>query len=353
MGIRHGASRGSRLVAVGIVCLLLAVACGDDEGTGATGGNGTTTPRVALTAPTQPWNVWVRWGPTEYGSEFGVPMDNDDIQAFDSHSTAIQATLAGEADIVTGSLLAWSLVLNQGEDFKVFCPYVKSDDYVIAGRNGVTTLDDLLDPKTRVGIDSPGGAGNTAVDAILQVNDIDATAEDFPNRTVIESSGLRESAFAADEVDATILHVASFVRLKEEVPDATIIASLPEDAPEFISLVYAARTEWLEQNRDTAVGFCAAVIKAGRELKDSYDLYLEAVNEAVEEADSYSDASLRGTWDMFVNYDMLPDDGDMEEDSVAFTLDVGVNSGVLDEAPAVGDLVDRSYLEEALELLDE
>lgn len=350
LGLSWGRLVVSRMGAVALV-LVVAVACGGDDG--AASSDDLATPRVALTAPVQPWNVWIAWGPRTYGEEFGVPYGADDIQAFDSHSTAIQAALAGEADIVTGSLLAWALVVNQGEEFKAFCPYAKSDDYVVAGRNGITSLEQLLDPATRVGIDSPGGAANSVLDAIFQAKDIDATVEEIPTKTVLESSSLRESAFAADAVDVTVFHVASFEKLKQEVPDATMIASLPQDAPDFISLVYAARTDWIDENLDTAAAFCASVLKAGRELKTDYDLYLQAVNETVDEADAYGEAALRATWDMFVNYDVLPNDGDMEEESVTFTLDVGVNSGILEEAPSFDQIVDRRPLDAALDLLEE
>ena len=61
----------------------------------------------------------------------------------------------------------------------MFCPYVSMDDFVLAGANGVNNAGQLFEPSTRVGIDSPGGAGAIVLNALLSGSVSPATSTTF------------------------------------------------------------------------------------------------------------------------------------------------------------------------------
>src|SRR5215208_39253 len=176
-------------------------------------------PRVLLTSPTQPSYVETVYGPVEYGKDFGLPMTIDDFKEFDSHATAMQALLSGRGDIIGGSMISHLIIQSRGEDIKVFCPFVNLDDFVLAGSSGVTEIKQLTDPSTLVAVDSPGGAGEGILNAMLDQAGLEATVDDLPNAKILESSDLRTSAWASGDVDATIIHLVQYQDAAKEVSD--------------------------------------------------------------------------------------------------------------------------------------
>ena len=305
--------------------------------------------KVAVTAPTQPSFVETIYGPVKYGAEFGLDITEDDFRIFDSHATATQTVLAGQADIVGGSFISHLLIRERGLDFKIFCPFVNMDDFVMAGRNGVTEVEQLFDPETRVAIDSPGGASGVILNAMLQAAGTGKTIADLPNVRILESSALRSSVFVADGVDATVIHLTQFKQAAEQVSDAVIITTLYKDVPVFIKEAFAAPATWIEENQDLAAAFCASVLKASRELSQDFDLFVSAVNEFVGEPPNQ--AMLRETFDLISTYEFWPKNGDLEPESITLMAEMAVLSGLLKEVPDPSEVVDRRPLNRALELL--
>ena len=139
------------------------------------------------------------YGVGHYGADFGLAISvEQNVTKFDSHTDAVQTLLDGKAQVMGTSFSAILDAREQGEDVKMFCPYVSMDDFVLAGANGVNTAGQLFDPSTRVGIDSPGGAG-----AIVAQRDVERRRRaarrrrDIPTQQIIESSSARTAAWAA------------------------------------------------------------------------------------------------------------------------------------------------------------
>ena len=305
--------------------------------------------RVSLTATTKPSYVQTVYGPVHYGPEFGLNMTKEDFVVFQSHATATQSVLSGQTSILGGSFISHLLLREAGQDFKVFCPFVNLDDFVMVGRNGVSQVEQLFDPDVRVAIDSPGGAGGIILNAMLQAAGTGKTVADLPNTRILESSSLRTSVFVANGVDATVLHLAQFKQSASEIPDAVIIASLYGDVPVFIKEAYAATASWLEENQEFAAAFCACVLKASRELPQDFDLYVRAVNGFVGEPPDRE--VLREIFDLISEYEFWPKNGDLEPETITFMAKLAVKAGVLTEVPDPAEVVDRRPMERALELL--
>lgn len=310
-----------------------------------------TAPRVALTSSTQPSYVHTVYGPITYGEAYGLAMTIDDFIIFDSHATATQSVLAGEADIVGGSLVSHLLLRQAGQDFKIFCPFISQDDFVLAARNGIDSLDALNDPATRVAVDSPGGAGDIILNALLQATGTGLTVQDLPNTTVLESSGLRTNAFAADQVDVTIIHLPQFESALEEAPDGVILASLYEDVPVFVKEAFAAPVEWLDENQAVATAFCASVLAGARELETDFDAYSAAVMEYV--AEPPEEAGLQEVFGLISEYDFWSSQTGFDVEAIGFMAEMAALAGVLEEVPEdITDALDTRALDAALEMLD-
>ena len=129
------------LTIVSLAAVLVAVGCGGAD-------TSSERLRISLTAPIKPSDVQTIFGPVHYGPEFGLDITPDDFLTFESHATATQSVLAGETAIVGGSFVSNLLLREIGQDFKSFCPFSNLDDYVIAGRGGISRVEQLFDPTT-------------------------------------------------------------------------------------------------------------------------------------------------------------------------------------------------------------
>src|SRR5699024_6538528 len=159
-------------------------------------------------------------------------------------------------DMIGQSTMAQLLLIDKGLPFKIFTPYTLSDDFVIAANDKVKTIADLKKPGVVIASDSPGGAGTTIFDAMLKSANAGFLLADLKKKVTIESSGERGSALASGDCDATIIHVPQASDAAKE-RKVNIVARLWGTVPNFLKETYAARTDWLEKNQDTAAAVTA------------------------------------------------------------------------------------------------
>lgn len=338
---------------VGLSVSLLLAGCGGGEQAAESGSAEApaSVPVVAFTTDVQPTYVNTRYGPIAEGSKFDLAFTPDDLKVFESHTVATQAALSGEAQIVGGSFISTVLLQQQGQDMKVFCPFNNSDTLALVGRNGVDSVDDLFKDSTRVGTDSPGGAGAMVMDAMLEAKEAPGLLKDIPNTSILESSSLRANAFAAGQVDAAVIHLRQFDAAKAEVPDGVVIATLADDVPDMIMQAFSAPASWLSENTETATSFCASVLTANRVLKGSYEAFDAAVQEYVPEPPDQ--AQLEGIYAVIERSDVWPDDGGIDPESVAYMTELAQRSGVLEQAADNEAIVDYDILNAAVAKADE
>lgn len=346
----HG-RRATTIFAAGMAGVLALSACGSGSDQPAEETTADSL-RVALSAQTQPSLVPLVYGVDNFGGDVGLDISVDNnVTIFDSHATAAQTVLGGQAQVMGSSISSILAAREQGEDFKIFCPYVSMDDFVLTGANGVTTVAQLFDPSTRVAIDSPGGAGAIILNALLMGVGEDRGIRDIPTQQIIESSSLRTAAWAAGDVDSTVIHEDQYESAAPNVNEPVRIATLYENVDTFIKEAQAADAAWLEQNRELAAKYCATTLKAMKALKADFPTFQSAVNEYVEEPPS--EEELRVLFGLIEQYPFWTDDGGLSDDSMAFMIDVATASGVLTEPMNASDVVDRETLERAVEIANE
>ncbi|WP_461416673.1 substrate-binding domain-containing protein [Gordonia sp. GN26] len=265
-----------------------------------------------------------------------------------THTDAVKTLSDGDAEVLATSFSAILDARERGEDLKVFCPYVSMDDFVLAGANGVDTAGQLFEPSTRVGVDSPGGAGAIVLNALLSGIGEARDVHEIPNPRIIENATARTEAWATGQLDATVIHDTQFDAARSTVDRPVLIATLYENAPGFLKVAQAAEAGWLAQNRELAARYCATTLRAMTTLKSDFALFRAAVGEYVDEPPS--EQSLRELYDLIQKYPFWTEDGGLSDDSVGFMIDIATESGVLTQPMNAGDVVDREALRRAVEL---
>lgn len=308
--------------------------------------------RIVLGSQPQASQIPLVYGIDHFGSGLGLTIGvEQNVMKFDSHTDAVKTALDGNAQVLATSLSAILDAREQGQDLKVFCPYVSMDDFVLAGANGVATAGQLFDPSTRVGIDSPGGAGAIVLNALLAGTGEPRDVDEIPNQKIIESSSGRTAAFAAGELDAAVIHDTQYDSAQASVNRPVEIATLYDNAPGFIKVAQAARADWLAQNRELAARYCATTLQAMKALKNDFNLFRSAVGEYVVEPPS--EESLRELFALIEKYPFWTEDGGLSDGSMKFMIDMATESGVLTQPMNAADVVDRATLNRAVELANQ
>ncbi|MGO4441723.1 ABC transporter substrate-binding protein [Mycobacterium sp. 2YAF39] len=340
-------SRAAFWIAVGTVSALTLAGCGSASAQPADPSGASL--RIVLGSQPQASQIPLVYGVSRNGGDFGLAISvEQNVTKFDSHTNAVQTLLDGNAQIMATSFSAILDAREQGQDVKMFCPYVSMDDFVLAGANGVNNAGQLFDPSTRVGIDSPGGAGAIVLNALLSGIGEPRDVDEIPNQQIIESSSARTEAWGAGQLDATVIHDTQYDGAEATVDRPVLIATLYENAPGFIKVAQAARADWLVQNRELAARYCATTLRAMRALKSNFAVFQAAVDEYVEPTPS--EQSLRELFDLIQKYPFWTDDGGLSDDSVKFMIDIARESGVLTQPMNPADIVDRETLSRAVEL---
>ena len=343
--------RTTYLIAIGTVSALTLAGCSAGSADAAEPSTGESL-RIVLGSNPQASQIPLVYGVGHYGGDFGLAISvEQNVAKFDSHTDAVQTLLDGKAQVMATSFSAILDAREQGQDVKMFCPYVSMDDFVLAGANGVNNAGQLFEPSTRVGIDSPGGAGAIVLNALLSGIGEPRDVDELPNQQIIESSSARTAAWAAGELDATVIHDTQYDGAQASVNRPVLIATLYDNAPGFIKTAQSARADWLAQNRELAARYCATTLRAMKALKGDFALFQAAVNENV--AEPPSEASLRELFALIEQYPFWTDDGGLTDDSVKFMIDIATESGVLTQPMNAVDVVDRETLQRAVELANQ
>jgi ABC-type nitrate/sulfonate/bicarbonate transport system substrate-binding protein len=295
-------------------------------------------------------------GPILYGEEFGIrDFTLDSIIAFDSNNTLAQAALSGAVTFHGGSTFGHLALIEAGQPFKMFGSYGNSTDYCIIGRDGVSTVEDLQRDDIRVANDNLGGLAHAIFDGMLEGLGAGFHITDVPGHVEIGSHSGRVAAFAADEVQATLVHLPYAVQLQEQVPDAVIIAKEWENVHGgFVGSCRIAPTAWLEEQADLATAICASTIRAAREFAASYEAFYDAAVQIIEDPAGRLPDQARELWEAAKdapNWWPIGPDGGMAPENFEKMIALAKERGIVTSDLTFEDVVDPGPTERALELL--
>ncbi len=293
--------------------------------------------------------------PQVFGPQFGISTA-DHVTEFESHATAAQVLVSGGAEVGSGGLTQALQLIQEGQDFRVFCPVQKdSTEHLVGLTNAITELEQITDPAIRVAVDSPGGLINFIMNLVFEEQGLGITVDDLENVTILEDGGLRLSALASGDVDVGSVDLFEVADLREQLgDDAVTVLSVTAEDSEFLANIYFAQASWLEENADVAARFCATTLYANRALAANLDDYAEVVDTYVE--GGVPPEITEGVWDFAREHEIWPynDDTLLDEEGLRQQIQVSVDSGTLEESSldlAYEDFVDPRPVAMAMELL--
>jgi len=327
---------------------MVLAACGEDEaapggGGAAQGGGGGGTLKVALpTGQTSFANADVVLAQEKgFFKEQGL---NVEIQNFSSGLKVVQAVVAGGVQVGGSSI---EPVLNagaRGQPLSIIGAY--TDRLTVA----------MVTPKE---VGSPEQLkGKT-----LGIQDVGAFRE-IMTRTVLQNAGLTADDVRYRPVDATgytgaLLggQIESGILQQEQAVDALkkddsfhVLVDLYETDPKYFYGTYFSKRDWVQENRQQAVGFLAAITKAHRFMYDNRE---ETVNIVAKATGFTPDVVDEAYETLLVKNAVFPVNEGLEQDRLEYTVNRLKELGALEGAENVdvSTLVDRGPAEEAVQKL--
>jgi ABC-type nitrate/sulfonate/bicarbonate transport system substrate-binding protein len=305
--------------------------------------------RIAYSASAFPSIVNNRYGPLHYGPKFGLNIAASDLQTFSDQGTATAAVFAGQADVFSGALLTDFLLIQQKLPFKVLVSVSNGNDILMVGAGKFDSIDKVTSPDAVVGIDTPGGLVNLIANAMLLAHGIKVNIESLPHTKVFGDSDPRTAAFINGQTTISLVHSTQMPAIQKALgaSNVHILSTLWLDVHGLVFECMAAPVKWISENPDAATALVSAVLTGNRELAKDYNLYKQSIDEFIP-GSGLTDADLRPVWQLARQYEFWPYNGDLEDNSIAFTEQVGNQSGVLTGTLSPSQVVDRGPLQKAL-----
>jgi ABC-type nitrate/sulfonate/bicarbonate transport system substrate-binding protein len=362
------------LTALMMVLALVASACGGDGAdetttTADTGGGETTTTgegdgasttmsdpgectyeadrlRVIIDTPPDFANAsryyWVEQLEERFGAE-GVEVTISILEGSDS---ALRAIVAGQADLNIGALgAAVRLIAATGEGVKVLAADGGTTDYVLVAREGLETLDDLVEGTT-IGIRLPGDAGDVVTRAALTAAGFDLDDFDFIE---IGGTSARVAALTSGQIDLGAAHVAEATVAMSNAPlNALLFAG--DVMPAWIQSGVVATDTWLDAHPCMAQTVVDAVMDTNRWAVDNPEEFAEYTKEALPEEDMPDDQRAEAVAEL-IRIGYFPVNGGIDQATLESFVEVEVSTGGLEEGnvPPIDSWVDRTFLDRYLE----
>lgn len=265
--------RPGRVVSAALATALIATAC---SGSGATEAAGTVRPaKMTVVVPgiTELFNL-----PLVLADQLGFLDDEGlDVKLIEikSGTAAIGAVLAGDADAANGFQGHTVNMAAKGQSVRSFVTTMNSLGMALVVRPGAgRPIDDIADLKGAVvGVSAPGAGSHMLLNYLLHQHGMPL------DDVSVAGIGIGATALAAVEhgqVDAAITVDPTVSKLRQRVDGLKLLVDIRTEKGlaevfgpgGYPSMAVYSRSTWLDENRDTAAKFAAAVTRALRWIHD-------------------------------------------------------------------------------------
>jgi len=263
-------------------------------------------------------------------------------------SLTVQLMLSGETQVYATGTTTLYQGIAAGNDFSIVAPKLKGTDYVIVGRSNVDSMQAFAENSDlRFGISTPGGLSHAQPIGVFIEEDINYENINFVR---IGGSSQRTQAVAAGQIDGAALHAGQFEQLQSEGVDVQLLATVREYFPEFVQENISFLPQGLEQEsyQDYATHLCLAMLQSYERARNDFEWIYE-------KAQQYQAAPLdreqaRSSWELSKEINSW-DLSSFGESGFIAVEDMMVGSGGIPEEINVEELIDRTHLENAREMM--
>ncbi len=170
-----------------------------------------------------------------------------------------------------------------------------------------------------------------------------------PEYLVLGGSDIRLQALLAGEINATALSVEDIVVLEQEAPGGfNLLANFAERLPDLRPSTLYGNADFIEENPEATTAFLAAVAEQ-HEMINADPQYLEEI--VLEHLPETDEAVLEDVAQRYVEGGLF-DVGGLNESNLEFTINFFEEAGVIEPGLTPEDVADLSYVQAAVEGLD-
>ncbi len=236
----------------------------------------------------------------------------------DGGSKAVQAILAGQADIGASQL---DDVINGG--LVAFALSRPKNTYAMVVQKNIKTMADLKGKV--IGEADPGSAVNVISDAVMEKNGLPASQV---KHVSIGGNGARAAALVAGKVDAIWTYGSNYLKLR--AAGFPTLTTVPKELPGIHDDMWCAKKEWLDKNGDLAVAVAKAQLQAAKWFREKPEEWLKL---AAEKVDGLDQNVAKELYTVLKDMDAYPLNGLMTADTVMDTFNFLSKAGAVPNKP--------------------
>lgn len=171
-----------------------------------------------------------------------------------------------------------------------------------------------------------------------------------PDEIVISGSDNRTAALMAGQIDATAVQIQDLATLRTQYADQyTVLSPQWEENPDLISSGVYVNDAWAADNSQAVTDMLTLMTEIARDWTENPESYEEEIRERFPKK---ADEEI----DFFVNEltaaGLFATNGGITEEAMETTIEFFTEAGTIEGSVTAEDVLDLTYLREALEELD-
>lgn len=261
-------------------------------------------------------------------------------------ATGLSAIIAGQADFAAGQGADEAVLgLSTGVDLTAIGAPDSANSYVIVARTEIESVEDL--EGARLATSGPGGF-NTAL-AYIALQNAGLNTDTDVDFVTIGGSPERSAALLTGQVDATVIFFADWTQIEAQSQDVKLLARMADLVPNIPDLYYFGNTSYWEENPDVALAVACANLQANAIISQDKDAFVDFASETIRGSDR---EVLAATYDELKELGNWPTEPEeiMNVEGLDNLVELMIQSESLTEPVDTSELVDLSYLEEAVDM---
>ncbi|MFQ5856670.1 MAG: ABC transporter substrate-binding protein [Anaerolineae bacterium] len=237
--------------------------------------------------------------------------------------TAVQAVLAGEADIGSGDPVAVILANQAGQSFRIFA-LENGNQFALIAPVSVTDPAQLAGKK--VAYHSPGSMTRALAFLAAETHGFE------PEWLVIAGSEVRAEALLSGQLDATVIDYENVVNVQLQRPgDYHVLVSFAEEFPGLMGNGFFARTDYIEANADVIDAMVESVLLTYRRVNEDPDYLFNQAPKFLPGMEQEPD-KLRQMIDYYIEFNVWDSNGGFTQEAAEDTVGLYVEVGDLEVA---------------------